>query len=117
MHEYPAVEQIVKIALKTAEEHQALGVLKVGIAIGELSGFAEESLTFYYDILKKDHPKLQNSELIVRYIKPVLRCALCGSEYERDGRSYTCPKCGGKSAPTKTGTEFYIENIEIENEE
>jgi hydrogenase nickel incorporation protein HypA/HybF len=116
LHEYSAVEQIVKIALHTAAEHQAGKVIAVSIAIGELTGFAEESLQFYFDIMKKDTP-LIDTVLNIRYIAPRLKCSRCGHVFEREGRSFDCPECGGKSAPTGTGTEFFIENIEIETDE
>ncbi|OHD56712.1 MAG: hydrogenase maturation nickel metallochaperone HypA [Spirochaetes bacterium GWF1_49_6] len=116
MHEYPAVEQIVKIALRTAGEHHAKRVIAVNIAIGELTGFAEESLQFYFDIMKKE-TTLTDTVLNIRYITPQLKCSKCGHIFERAGRSFDCPECGGKSAPTTHGTEFFIENIEIETEE
>ena len=53
------------------------------------------------------------ARLTVRRVTPLLRCSVCGAEFERRPFTFDCPDCGGEGNPTDAGMELYIEDIEI----
>ena len=113
MHEASVVEELVKILKAKADELHAVSVRRVNLVVGELTGYMEESLTFYYEILSRGSI-LEGSELAVRYVKPKLRCESCDSFFERSLYSFACPTCGRPGVMTKIGSEFYIESMEAD---
>lgn len=112
MHECSVVEQLVKIASKKAAEAEASGVKSVNVVVGELTGYMEDSIRFYFRLLAKDTP-LEDAQLNVTFVKPKLRCPSCGNLFERERFSFDCPDCGTAGEPTKTGSEFYIDTMEV----
>ena len=113
MHECSVVEQLVKISCKNAEEAHANKVKAINLVIGELTGYMEESLVFYFNLLSKD-TLVEGAELKVTYIKPKLICNTCGKLFEREKFSFDCPQCGVPGEMTKSGSEFYIDTMEVE---
>jgi len=112
VHECSVVEQLVKIASSKAIESQAAGVERIHLVVGELTGYMEESIRFYFNILAKD-TVLKGAELDITYVKPKLRCPSCGALFERARFSFDCPTCGTAGELTKTGSEFYIDTMEV----
>ncbi|MBZ9689107.1 hydrogenase maturation nickel metallochaperone HypA [Clostridium estertheticum] len=51
MHEYSITCEIIRIAECNARENGALKILKIGIVIGEYSGFIGESIQMYFDVI------------------------------------------------------------------
>jgi hydrogenase nickel incorporation protein HypA/HybF len=112
VHECSVVEQLVKIASVKAQEAHAAEVKNISLIVGELTGYMEESLLFYFKLLSKD-TILEGSSLSVSYVKPKLRCPDCGKVFERERFSFDCPDCNIPGEMTKTGSEFYIDTMEV----
>lgn len=113
MHEYPITEQIVKIALRHLEESGGKRVAAIHLVLGENSGIVSESIHMYYDLISEGTP-CSEAEILIKRIKPTLRCPRCGTEFVRKPMSFACPACGTDGHPTETGKEFYIDSIEVE---
>jgi len=54
MHEYHAVEAIVKRVIIEANAHQACRISKIKIVLGKLLGFDESSLRLYFEAISAD---------------------------------------------------------------
>ena len=115
MHEYPITLVIIRIAEKAAREGKASRVSKVSLVIGDLSGYVGDSVNMYFEEISKG-TMCECADLEIRRIRPQVLCAGCGKTFERKPFLYTCPECGGEARPTKIGTEFYIDHIEVEND-
>ena len=113
MHEASVVEELVRILKAKSDELHAASVRRVTLVVGELTGYMEESLVFYYEILSRGSI-LEGSELAVRYVKPKLHCESCNIFFERSLYSFACPTCGRPGLMTKIGSEFYIESMEAD---
>ena len=113
MHECSVVEQLIKISCGKAEEFHAGKVKKINLVVGELTGYMEESLVFYFNLLSKNTP-VEGAVLSVTYVKPKLHCSACGKLFERQKFSFDCPDCGVPGEMTKSGSEFYIDTMEVE---
>jgi hydrogenase nickel incorporation protein HypA/HybF len=53
MHEYHAVESLIKQALEKAKANNASRITKVKLVIGEYSGFTESSVRMYFESLSE----------------------------------------------------------------
>jgi hydrogenase nickel incorporation protein HypA/HybF len=113
MHELSVTEQILKITLEHARQAGAARVLKVNLVVGELTGFAGESIQFYFDLLSSG-TEAEKASLSITRIPTRARCQACREEFSPDGMAWACPRCGGSAEEIVSGREFYIESVEVE---
>jgi len=114
MHEMAVTESILEIVLRHAKAANARRVLSVTLVIGELTGFVDDSIQFYFDFMSKDTPA-QDAQLIFERIQPRARCQECGIEYTPpNSRLWTCPECSALGGEVIAGREFSVASIEIE---
>jgi hydrogenase nickel incorporation protein HypA/HybF len=115
VHEYPVTLEIIRIAGETAKAKNAQRVDKIALVIGDLSGYVGESVHMYFDEISKG-TVCEGCRLEITRIRPKVKCSACGEVFERKPFSFECPVCGGPAGPTKIGTEFYIDHIEVSRE-
>lgn len=113
MHELPIAEHILEIALKAANEANASGILKIHLAIGQLSSYLDDSIQFYWDIIS-DNTIAKGAQLVFRRIPAKFSCRSCGHEYRLTTDSFTCPACLSDKVKLISGDEFVLEAIDIE---
>ena len=114
MHELAVTQSILEIALRHAEKAGAQRILAINLVIGELTGFVDDSIQFYFDFMSKDTPA-QDARLTFERIAPHARCQECGIEYAPpNSRLWTCPGCGALGGEIIAGREFSVASIEIE---
>ncbi len=113
MHELSVTEQIVNIVLEHTHRANAKQVLKVNLVVGELSGFAAESIQFYFDTLSKG-TEAERASLSISRVPAKARCRDCKNEFHPAGTEWLCPQCGGLIEEVLAGREFYVESIEVE---
>ena len=112
MHEYPITEQIIKLAEKHGRKFRASQIKRITLVVGERSGYVTESIQMYFDIISEG-TLCEGAELVMKGIKPKIKCPACGEVFIRKPMSFACPKCGTDGEPTDIGKEFYIESIEV----
>lgn len=112
MHEASVVESLVRMLGAESARHGGRKVTAVNLVVGQATGYMEESLAFYLSSLSRGTPA-EGAALSVRYVKPLLKCAACGLEFERARFSFACPACGGEGRLTGAGSEFYVDSIEL----
>jgi len=112
VHEYPITLEIIRIAVETAKEKNAQRVDKIALVIGDLSGYVGESVHMYFDEISKG-TACEGCRLEITRVKPKVKCTSCGEVFERKPFSFECPVCKGHAGPTRIGTEFYIDHIEV----
>jgi hydrogenase nickel incorporation protein HypA/HybF len=114
MHEMAVTQSILDIALRHAREASALRILAINLVIGELTGFVDQSIQFYFDFVSKD-TLAQGAQLRFERVAVRVQCHACGAEYlPPDSRLWTCPACGGLGGAIIAGREFSVASIEIE---
>ena len=114
MHEFPITQQIVKLAEETAKKSNAGKITRISLIMGELSGFVEESIRMYFEIIAKG-TLAEDAKLEITYVESKMFCPNCKTYFKREKYSFDCPDCKMVGEPTKIGKEFYIEDIEVEN--
>ena len=114
MHELSVTQSILDIALRHAEQAGAQRILAINLVIGELTGFVDDSIQFYFDFMSKDTPA-QDARLNIERIAPRARCQECGVDYAPpNSRLWTCPGCDALGGEVIAGREFSVASIEIE---
>jgi len=120
MHELSVMTQIVDSILEEATKRQAKRIESVELEVGEYTMLGEEQLKFAYEVLSKEYPLLEGSELTIKHLKGRIKCK-CGFEGEvspADDSPHSivpileCPKCCG-AAEIIVGRECVIRNIRM----
>lgn len=114
MHELPVTQSILEIALRHAGRAGAGRILAINLTIGDLTGFVDDSIQFYFDYLSKG-TLADGARLAIERIAARVRCGQCGAEYAPpDSRIWTCPNCEALGGEVIAGKEFSVASIEVE---
>jgi hydrogenase nickel incorporation protein HypA/HybF len=114
MHELPVTQSILEIALRHAIKGGAKRILAINLTIGDLTGFVDDSIQFYFDYLSKE-TAADGARLTIERIPARARCHQCGAEYAPpDSRIWACPQCEALGGEVIAGKEFYVASIEVE---
>jgi hydrogenase nickel incorporation protein HypA/HybF len=113
VHELSVTQSVLEIALAHARRAGANRVLRINLAVGDLSGIVGESVQFYFDFVSRD-TLAEGAELLFRHVPARFRCRACGGEYEPQGSDWTCPVCEGLQPEVTGGQELLVESIEVE---
>jgi hydrogenase nickel incorporation protein HypA/HybF len=114
MHELSVTQSILDIALRHAKQAGAQRILAIDLVIGDLTGFVDDSIQFYFDFLSKDS-LAEGARLNFDRIAARARCTTCHAEYTPpDSRLWTCPACGALGGEVVAGKEFSVASLEIE---
>ena len=113
MHELAITQSMLDIVLEQAAKSDAKKVGMVNLIIGELSGFVEESVKFYFDLLAKD-TIAAGAILNFKPVSPQARCRNCHNLFGLREFDWSCPQCGGSDIEITAGKELFVESIDIE---
>ena len=113
MHELAITQSMLDIVLERAKESSAKKVGAINLVIGELSGFVEESVRFYFGFLAKD-TIAEGAVLNFKPVPPRAQCRSCHNSFEIEEFDWSCPRCGGSDIEITAGKELSIESIYIE---
>ncbi len=112
MHEYGITSEIARVVLEHARK-TGRKPGKITIRLGKLSTYTEESIRFYFDLLKKENHLLEKASLEIIEEPGVIKCRNCGHESETgEVLLSACPKCGSPDTEIVSGRSVIIESIE-----
>ncbi len=117
MHELPVTQGMLDVVLQAARRNGAQRVRIINLVVGDLAGILDDSVQFYFDLLSRDTP----AEGAILHFERVPAEALCG-ECGRTFRAQAplapaCPACGSPRLTVRGGREFYVESIEVDNQD
>lgn len=112
MHEYHAVESLVKQIIEKALLAKAAKVERVTIVMGELIGFDESSVKLYFEEIARG-TIAENAKLVFKTVKASFKCKGCNNEFAFNKETLSCPYCYSTQSVITTGKEFYIDSIEV----
>ncbi|ADL67712.1 hydrogenase nickel insertion protein HypA [Thermoanaerobacterium thermosaccharolyticum DSM 571] len=113
MHELSITESIVNMVSDEVKKRNINKVTKINIVLGELTGFEEDSIKFYFDVLSEGTP-LYGAILNFKRVKAEFKCRNCGMIYNRENFTFKCPYCGSSGVLIEKGKELYIDSIDVE---
>jgi hydrogenase nickel incorporation protein HypA/HybF len=126
MHEFSMCEDMLK-TLKTEYDNymkekktdtsaKPTRVVRVRLVLGELHQIVPESLLMAYQALAAE-TVFAGSALQLEKVPLKINCRQCGWEGEIRAPFFVCARCGGNDVATLTGREFYIADMELEDDE
>ncbi len=113
MHELAVTESLLEIAIRHAQENNARRISALYLVIGQWSSILDDSVQFYWDIIS-DGTIAKGATLHFRRVPVTLSCLDCGQEYQPTSVELVCPKCGSTRVKVKTGEEFQLEAIDVD---
>jgi hydrogenase nickel incorporation protein HypA/HybF len=113
MHELTVTQKILETSLKHAQAANAKKILRIKLVIGQLTSFIDDSIVFYWNLIAKD-TIAQESILEFSRIPAIFLCQDCQSSFHWENGLNVCPVCKSSTVAIKSGTELYIEFIEID---
>lgn len=103
---------MLDIVLEQAQKTGARKVETIKLVIGELSGFVEEAVRFYFDFLAKD-TIAEGATLTFTTVSPQARCRRCNKIFKLKEFDWTCPDCGISDIEITSGREIFVESINV----
>ena len=113
MHEYPITQRIIRIAEEYAEKNGYARIRAINVVAGDLAGYVPDTVKMYFDEISKG-TRCEGGELNIHRVEAKLHCTSCGAYFKRKLFSFSCPECGGEGEPCEIGREFYVESIEVD---
>ena len=113
MHELSITQNILGIVVKHAEKAQARRVTAINLVVGELAGFVDDSIQFYFDMLSPGS-MAEGARLVIERVPARVRCRACAQEFEPKDMNWACPGCAAIGGEVLSGREFSVKSIEVE---
>lgn len=114
MHELPATQGMLDVALDAARKAGADRVLAIDLVVGDLTSFVDDSIQFYFDIISRDTPAA-GAELRFTREPAEGRCGDCGHAFPvKPPMPRTCPACESLALRVEGGQDFYVDSIEVD---
>jgi hydrogenase nickel incorporation protein HypA/HybF len=116
MREFQATQSILTKALLQMRQSNAKRIKTIRLAIGEIAELDHTAIQRHWDEISKGTTAEQAS-LQFRLIKAKVQCMACFREYHPTEGEIHCPHCGSYGAKVLSGEEFYLESIELDDEQ
>ncbi len=113
MHEFTITENILSIVLEKAQAVNARKITQVDLLVGRLTGYVPECIRLQYDILSHN-TIAAGASLSIRQPQAKLHCRKCDIDFASDSFKLICPECHNMEIEILSGSELYVESIEIE---
>ncbi len=113
MHELAITQSMLDLVLEQAKQAGAKKVEKIYLIIGEMSGYVEESVQFYFDFFSKG-TIAEGAALSFTMVPATARCRSCGKVFKVKEFEWVCPDCNQSSLEITAGNELRVESIEVE---
>lgn len=115
VHEFPVTQSICRIATEEARRIGARKVTRIFIAQGDYTDYVPEIIQEYFNIVSEG-TLAEGAQLHIRKIPAVLHCRDCGMDSVVEHYRMRCPLCLSRETELKSGKEFYIESMEVEED-
>lgn len=112
MHELSITQSILNIVNEHAQRAGAAKVTAIHLIVGELTGFVDDSLHFYFEMLSPG-TLAEGAKLDIRRVPATVQCRACGFEFHLEGYQWICPRCQAVGGSVLRGREFQVDSIEI----
>ena len=113
MHEFTITKSILSIVLQKAQEVEARQITKVDLLVGRLTGYVPECIQLQFDILSRN-TAAAGASLSFKQPPSKLHCRKCNIDFTSDSFNLICPECYNLEIDILSGSELYVESMEVE---
>jgi hydrogenase nickel incorporation protein HypA/HybF len=113
MHELGVTQRLLDLALDHAAHAGGTHVTDLHIAIGALSTFCEDAVSFCWEHLAQG-TACDGARLHFRRIPAELTCQDCGDVHPLRDELGPCPRCGSRRLRVTAGDDLLLESLEVE---
>lgn len=115
MHELSIIQSLFETLEAQAREHGAVRITRVQLRVGPLSGAVPDLLRDAFDMYKEG-TLAAGAPLEIIDCPIRVKCRGCGAETEPRDLVLRCPECGATDVSLCSGTELYLDKIELETD-
>lgn len=115
MHETRFVNEIFAVLKQKPGKDAALGRVLVSVRLSPFSHVAAETLRESFNVLNQGE-KFKAVSLDILPLELPLECKNCKRNTRITKKVFECPYCGSADIIVQMDKEFYVESIEIDNE-
>jgi len=112
MHEGAIAAAIIQNALEVLGQEKFAAAKTVTVLIGRLHHVVPDVLQNHYRILKKEHPPLSRSKLVIEIAPVRITCRACGKETLIEHPAFVCASCNSTDIEITGGREMHLKEIE-----
>lgn len=113
MHELSIVANLFEIMEEKAREKGSKKIVSVKLQVGKLSGVVPEFLITAFDVYKRD-TMARDAQLEIENVPLKIQCQKCERTMVLDDFVFICTVCGSQDLKTVSGTELFLEKMELE---
>lgn len=113
MHEIGIVKSMCKTVVDYAHENNVQNIKEIVCEVGELSLVIPDYVNQLFPVVKKDHPELDDAEIIMEPVPGLAECDDCDEIFNVIQYEGYCPNCGSFNKTVLSGQEFTIKEIHI----
>jgi hydrogenase nickel incorporation protein HypA/HybF len=113
MHELSIIANLFDIMEEKAREKDAKKIISVKLQVGKLAGVVPEFLETAFDVYKKG-TMAADATLEIEKVPLKIQCKACKKTMALDDFVFICLSCGSKDLKTVSGTELFLEKMELE---
>lgn len=111
MHEFSIIQNIIDIVTDSANANGVTIVRSVEVEVGRASGVVREAMEFAWEAAVKG-TLLTEASLKITEKQLIVKCKLCGQQYEPCDIYQACPGCGDVYPEILSGNELKVVAIE-----
>ena len=113
MHEFSLALEVIDLAGREAEKHNARSIQEISIEVGSLSGVEADAFESALGLLVPNSI-LANARLAIMRTQGTGRCDSCDHDFEMSQRMAVCPDCHCFPSTVTGGQEFRVVSLVIE---
>ena len=118
MHELAVTQSLIQSVLTECKKNNIKDIKKIIVELGSLTSYVDESIQFYFNLLKKDIQIIKNSSLEIHVEQGKIKCKDCKkTSTVQDPYLILCQHCQSTNIEIISGKEFIIKEIEIPGDE
>lgn len=113
MHEMSLACEVVDEVTRLAEAEGAVGVSRVTLELGALSGVERNAFEFAYPAAVEG-TALARAELVLEEVAATVLCRMCERRTEPALPVLVCGACGSADVDVVAGRDFIIKSVELD---
>ncbi len=112
MHELSLCENLIDQLTALTRQHAALGVSRVVVQVGGLSGVEPQLLATAFEIARAGTVAAE-AELITECTPPEVHCSACAADSATRANDLRCPVCGSEATELIAGQSLILAQVEL----